>query len=174
MGFSHGGQSALYSGVTRFRKAYGPTGALEFAAHIALYPACMTTYRNDDQVTTKPMLVLHGTADDYNPVAPCRAYVQRLSKAGSDTLLVEYRDAFHIFDAPVLKEPRKIAAASTTARCVLAEGDGGVIMNEETKRPFGYGDACVARGPTMAYQEAANRQARVYVRTFLWEIFSLK
>jgi dienelactone hydrolase len=174
MGFSHGGQSTLYSGVTRFRKAYGPPGALEFAAHIAFYPACMTTYRTDDQVTTKPILVFHGTADDYNPIAPCRVYVQRLSKAGSDIRLIEYPGAFHVFDAPVLKEPRKIAAAPTTARCVLAEGDGGVIVNEQTKQPFGYGDACVVKGPTMAYQEAASRQARVYVRTFLWEIFSLK
>ena len=174
MGFSHGGQSALYSGVTRFRKAYGPASELEFAAHIAFYPACMTTYRGDDQVTAKPIRVLHGTADDYNPITPCRVYVGRLSKVAKDIRLVEYPDAHHVFDAPEFKEPRKIAAAPTTARCVLAEGDGGVIMNEETRQPFNYGDACVVKGPTLAYHEAASKQAREYVRTFLREIFALK
>ena len=164
----------MYSGVTRFRKAYGPVGDLEFAAHIAFYPACMTTYRDDDQVTRRPIRVLHGTADDYNPIAPCRAYVGRLSKVGKDIRLVEYPDAHHVFDAPAEKEPRKIAAAPTTVHCVLAEGDGGVIMNDETKQPFNYGDACVVKGPTLAYHEAASKQARDYVRTFLRGIFALK
>jgi dienelactone hydrolase len=174
MGFSHGGQSTLYSSVTRFRKAYGPTGEQEFAAHIALYPACMTTYRGDDQVIARPIRVLHGTADDYNPIAPCRAYVERVSKLGKDIRLVEYPDAHHVFDAPAVKEARKLTAAPTTARCVLAEGDNGVITNEETKQPFSYGDACVVKGPTLAYHEAASNQARVYVRTFLKEVFALK
>jgi dienelactone hydrolase len=174
MGFSHGGQSALYSTVTRFRKAHGPTGEQEFAAHIAFYPACMTTYHGDDQVTAKPTRVLHGTADDYNPVAPCRAYVGRLSKVAKDIRLIEYPDANHVFDAPAFKQPRKLAAAPTTARCVLAEGDGGVIMNKETKQPFSYGDACVVKGPTVAYQEAASKQARDDVRTFLRQVFALK
>jgi hypothetical protein len=69
---------------------------------------------------------------------------------------------------------QEIAAAPTTARCVLAEGDGGVIMNEETRQPFNYGDARVVKGPTLAYHEAASKQARDYVRTFLREIFALK
>lgn len=174
MGFSHGGQSALYSAVTRFRKAYGPAGQQEFAAHIAFYPPCMTTYRGDDQMTTRPIRLLHGTADDYNPIAPCRAYVQRVSKLAKNVRLVEYPDAHHVFDAPASGEPRKLAAASTTARCVLAEGDSGVIMNEETKQPFSYGDACAVKGPTVAYQETASKQARDDVRTFLREVFALK
>ena len=47
-------------------------------------------------------------------------------------------------------------------------------MNEETRQPFNYGDACVVKGPTLAYHEAASKQAREYVRTFLREIFALK
>jgi dienelactone hydrolase len=174
MGFSHGGQSALYSAVTRFRKANGPREEIEFAAHVAFYPACMTTYRNDDQVTAKPIRILHGTADNYNPIAPCRTFVERVAKLGRDISLVEYPDAHHVFDAPAFKEARKLPAAPTTARCVLSEGDGGVIMNEETKKPFGYSDACVVKGPTVAYHETASNQARAYVRTFLKEVFALK
>jgi dienelactone hydrolase len=174
MGFSHGAQSALYSGVARFRKAYGPSGEHEFAAHIAFYPPCMTTYRGDGQFTARPIRVLHGAADDYNPIAPCRAFVDRISKLGSDIRLVEYPDAHHVFDAPMYRQPVKLAVAPTTARCSLAEGDNGVIMNEETKQPFSYGDACAVKGPTVAYNEAASDQARVYVRAFLKEVFALK
>jgi dienelactone hydrolase len=174
MGFSRGGQSALYSSVMRFRKMHGPPGELTFAAHVAMYPTCNTTFRGDDDVAAKPIRLLHGTADDYVPIAPCRAYVERLSKAGKDVRLAEYPDAHHVFDAPALKESRKLAAAATVRRCLMAEADNGVVVNQETKQPFSYGDACVEKGPTIAFNEAANAQARVYVRGFLKEVFVLK
>ena len=173
MGFSRGGQSSLYSSLTRFQKMHGPGEGLGFSAHIGFYATCGTTYRGDDAVV-KPIRLLHGTADDYVPIAPCRAYVDRLSKSGKDIRLIEYPDAHHVFDAPAFKEPRKIAAAPTTRRCVMVEGDDGTILNQETKQPFSYGDACVEKGPTVAYQEAASTQARAYVRGFLKETFALK
>jgi hypothetical protein len=100
--------------------------------------------------------------------------VERLSKAGKDIRLVEYPDAHQVFDAPAFKEPRTLAAAATTRRCVLAEGDNGAVLNQETNQPFNYSDACVEKGPTVAYQEAASTQARAYVRGFLNEVFALK
>jgi dienelactone hydrolase len=172
MGFSRGGQSALYSSLVRFQKMHGAK-ELQFAAHIALYPPCNTAFRDDDNVA-KPIRVLHGTADDYVPIDPCRGYVERLSKAGKDIRLIEYAGAHHVFDAPAFREPRKLAAAATTRRCRMVEGDKGVILNEETKQPFSYADACVEKGPTVAYQEAASKQARKYVRGFLNEVFALK
>ena len=173
MGFSRGGQSSLYSSLIRFQKMHGPAAGLEFAAHIGLYAPCGTTYRGDDAVA-KPIRLLHGTADDYAPIGPCRAYVDRLSKAGRDIRLIEYPDAHHVFDAPAFKEPRKISGPATTRRCQTAEGDNGVVLNQETKQPFSYDDACVEKGPTVAYQEAASTQARAYVRGFLKEVFALK
>jgi dienelactone hydrolase len=118
--------------------------------------------------------VLHGTADDYVPIEPCRGYVERLSKAGKDVRLIEYADAHHVFDAPAFREPRKLAAAATVRRCRMVEGDEGLILNEETKQPFSYADACVEKGPTVAYHEAASKQAREYVRGFLKEVFALR
>ncbi|MEH2520869.1 dienelactone hydrolase [Bradyrhizobium sp. AZCC 1610] len=174
MGFSRGGQSALYSSVVRFRKMHGPPGELNFAAHIAMYPTCNTTFRDDDDVVARPIRLLHGTADDYAPIAPCRAYVERLSKAGKDIRLVEYPDAHHVFDAPAFREPRKLAAAATVRRCLMAEADNGVILNQETKQPFSYGDACVEKGPTVAFNEVASAQARAFVRDFLKEVFASK
>lgn len=172
MGFSRGAQSSLYSSLVRFQKMHGPAGAA-FAAHIGLYAPCGTTYR-DEEIVAKPIRLLHGTADDYVPIGPCRAYVDRLAKAGKDVRLIEYPGAHHVFDAPAFKEPRKLATASTTRRCLMIESDNGIVLNQETRQPFGDGDACVEKGPTVAYQEAASTQARAYVRGFLKEAFALK
>lgn len=100
--------------------------------------------------------------------------MERLSKGGKDIRLIEYPDAHHVFDAPAFKEPRKVPAAATIRRCLMAEDDKGLILNQETKQPFSYADACVEKGPTVAYQEAASKQAREYVRGFLKEVFALK
>src|SRR5262245_2612239 len=173
MGFSRGAQSSLYSSLIRFQKMHGPASGSLFATHIGFYTPCGTTYRGDDAVA-KPIRLLHGTVYDSAPIGPCRSYVDRLSKAERDIRLIEYPDAHHVFDAPAFKEPRKISGAATTRRCQMAEGDNGVVMNQETKQPFSYDDACVEKGPTVAYQEAASTQARAYVRGFLKGVFALK
>jgi len=173
MGFSRGAQSSVYSSLARFQKMHGPTGGATFAAHIGLYTPCNTGYHGDD-VVGKPIRLLHGTADNYVPIGPCRDFAERLSKSGKDIRLIEYPDAHHVFDAPALKEPRKLEGAATTRRCLLVEGDHGTVLNQETKQPFTYGDACVEKGPTIAYQEAASTQAKAYVRGFLKEVFALK
>jgi hypothetical protein len=48
-----------------------------------------------------------------------------------------------------------------------------MILNQETKQPFTYSDACVAQGPTVAYHEAGSKQARDYPRTSL-KVFAAK
>lgn len=173
MGFSRGGVSALYSGLNRFQKMHGPSTGLQFATHIGMYATCSTKYREDDDIS-KPIRLLHGTADDWVPIAPCRAFADRLAKAGKDVQLIEYADAHHVFDAPAFKTPLKLPAPATTRRCLTTEGDGGVVLNDDTKQPFGWGDACVEKGVTVAYQEAASNQSRLYVRDFLKQIFALK
>lgn len=173
MGFSRGGQSALYSAMNRLYGTLGPANNLQFAAHIAFYPDCMTSYRADTEVSGKPIRILHGTADNWNPVAPCRAYVERLTKAGMEVELVEYPDASHVFDAPFVRTPVILTAATTTRRCQLAEGDDHEIINRETQKPFTFGDSCVEKGPTIAYNEAASTQARAFVRDFLTAILKL-
>ena len=173
MGFSRGGQSSLYSSLLRFQKMHGSAGGLEFAAHIGLYAPCDTTFRSDDAVA-KPIRLLHGTADDYVAIGPCRAFVERLSRSGRDIRLIEYPDAHHVFDAPAFKVPRKLVAATTTRHCLMVESDNGVVLNRETNQPFSYSDSCVEKGPTVAYQEVGSAKARAYLRGFLKEVFALK
>jgi acetyl esterase/lipase len=50
IGFSRGGQSALYASVRRFQKMHGPQG-LEFTAYIPFYAACNTRFKEDENVT---------------------------------------------------------------------------------------------------------------------------
>jgi len=166
MGFSRGGQAALYAGLKRFQRMYGQAGH-EFAAYITFYADCSTTFRDDDDMTDKPMRLFHGSADDYNPVAPCRSYVERLKAKGKDVQLTEYPGVGHFFDARALKKPVKLDKAQTTRRCQLAESPGGVIVNGKTQQPFTYADPCVEYGPTIAYDEKASTEVRKAVKGFV-------
>ena len=49
MGFSRGGQAALYSSLKRFQEAWTPKAT--FALHIPLYASCTTTFIRDTDVT---------------------------------------------------------------------------------------------------------------------------
>ena len=166
MGFSRGGQAVLYAALKRFQRMYGQTGQ-EFAAYIPFYADCNTTYRDDEDITSRPVRLFHGAADDYNPVAPCRAYVERLKARGKDVRLAEYAGAGHFFDARALKKPVKLDKAQTTRGCQLVETENGVIANARTQQPFTYADPCVEHGPTIGYDEKASTEAREAVKGFV-------
>jgi dienelactone hydrolase len=168
MGFSHGGPSALYSGLKRFQKMHASD--IEFAGHISVYGPCNTAYRDDEDMT-KPILMLHGSADDWVLAAPCREFAARLAKAGKDVRFIEYAGADHVFDAPALRQPVKFAQGLSSRRCALAEGNEGIVMNVETKRPFDANDSCLERGTTIAYHEEALKKAQEDVKAFLKEVF---
>ncbi len=168
MGFSHGGQPALYSSLERFGKLF--SSDVRFAAHISVYGSCGTTFHGDEAVT-KPVLMLHGTADDWVPAAPCREYASRLAKAGKNVRYIEYPDAQHVFDGPVAAQVTKVAQGLSSRKCRLAEGDGGIVLNVETKQPFGPSDPCLERGVTLHYNEAATKKAHADVLAFLKNVF---
>jgi len=176
MGFSKGAVAAVYSSSQRFRKAYGPSNA-EFAAHIGLYTPCYITYRDDECVTGKPIRLFHGTADDYVPVGPCRAYVERLRKREVDISLTEYPGAHHTYDnfrLPNDGTPVHRELAQTLRDCQLAEGDDGVIYNVKTGRPFDIRtDTCVERGPHVGYDAVAAAATLEAVKAFLRATFRL-
>ncbi len=167
MGFSRGGQAALYSAMSRFQHIHLAASVPGFAAYIVFYPDCRTTYLEGDNLVDKPIRLFHGTADDYNPVDACRSYVARLRQAGKDIHLTEYAGAGHVFDWPMLKEPRKLEKAQTTRRCRLEETSGGVVLNSDTRQPFTYNDSCVDLGPTIGYHAEAHRAAQKDVREFI-------
>jgi dienelactone hydrolase len=173
MGFSRGGQAALYSSLTRFQRMHGTPGA-RFAAYVILYPPCNLKFIDDDQVGNQPIRIFHGTADDFVFIDACRAYVARLQQAGRNVQLTEYPDARHVFDAPYLKDRVFVPRGQTTRRCVMEEGADGRIMNSETRKPFSYDDACVERGASVGYQAEAYANALQTVKAFLTETFQIR
>lgn len=174
IGFSRGGQSALYASVQRFQRMHGPAG-LEFAgAYIPFYASCGTAYREDGEVTDRPIRIHHGAADDYVPVAPCRPYVARLRSAGKNVELIEYPNAHHAFDNPGFKTAVKAARSETTRNCTLHEDQNGRMVNSRTGQPFTYKDACVELGPTLAYDAEAHAASVKAVKELLRATFRLQ
>jgi dienelactone hydrolase len=173
MGFSRGGRAALHASLKRFQRMHGPAG-VEFKAYMPFYALCNTTHIDDGEVSDRPIRLFHGSADDYTPVAPCRAYVERLRKAGKDVQLAEYPDAHHVFDNPSLKVPVSLPRAQTGRRCMWEEKPVGQIINSQTAQPYSLEDPCIERGTTIAYNAQAHSEALKFVKDFLTMAFNLK
>ena len=97
MGFSKGGQVALYTALEPFRRAV-ITEQTRFAAHAPLYPGC-NSWQVSDQVTGAPMLMLLGGRDNYTPPEPCQEYAQWFKVRNTDVTVIVYPNAYHGFDS---------------------------------------------------------------------------
>jgi len=173
MGFSRGGQAALYASLKRFHRLWNKSG-IEFAAYVPFYPNCMTTFRSDTDVADQAIRIFGGTPDDYNPIGACKAYVARLRAAGKDVVLTEYPNAPHAFDNPLGARPAKVQPTFESVRnCRVEEEDDGVLMNVDTKQPFTYKDACVFHGPHTGYDPEATQAATESVNESFRSLFKL-
>ena len=171
MGFSKGGDVALHASMKRFQRMYSSPG-VEFAAFLPFYAPCNTTYREDDQISDRPIRMFHGGADNWVPVASCRDYVKRLQAGGKDIQLTEYSGAPHAFDN-YLTPVREIHDAQTARRCSLEEAEVGIILNRETRRPFTFADPCIERGAKFGYDAYATDEATKAVKQFLVSLWKL-
>lgn len=173
MGFSRGGQAALYASLKRFHKMWNKSG-VEFAAYIPFYPDCATTFISDTDVVDRPIHIFGGALDDYNPIALCGPYAERLKAAGHDVQLTEYATAPHAFDNPLGPIPAAVVANAQTVRhCVILEEPAGLLINASTRQAFNYKDPCVELNPHVGYDAAAAEAAKVSVKEFLKAAFKL-
>jgi dienelactone hydrolase len=174
MGFSRGGQAALYSSVTRFQKMWNRSG-VDFAAYVVFYPDCATTYRQDTEVAKRPIRIFHGTPDNYNPVASCKAFVERLKQAGADVQLTEYPNAPHGFENPLGANPPVPTKADQSVRdCKIREDDKAILINEATNAQFTYNDECVRIGPIVGADPEATQVATAAVTEFVRAVVATK
>ena len=169
LGFSRGGQGALYSAMTRFHKLWNRSGVTPCAT-LAVYPDCATRYLEDEAMTGAPIRVFHGTADDMNPLAPAAAYVERLKAAGCDVALTEYPGGHHGFDNPMgsaawTDQPQSVRD------CTIEEREPGLLVNAATEAPFTYQDPCVARGSHAGRDPVMGPQVREDVLAYLKALF---
>jgi dienelactone hydrolase len=173
MGFSRGGQAALYASVQRFQKQWNKSG-IDFAAYIPFYPDCATTYDGDTDTGAAPIRIFHGAPDNYNPVASCKKYMARLKDAKRDIELTEYPNAQHGFDNPIGSMTPIVATNSQSVRdCTIKETAPGTLINVETNATFTFKDACVKLSPTVGSDVEATDAARVAVKAFLKSTFKL-
>ncbi len=177
MGFSRGGQVALYSALEPLRRGV-VDGDLRFAAHVALYPSCSIPYRAG-QVGNAPILMLLGGADDYTPAAACRDYAAWFGAKGAPVQVVTYEGAHHDFDIP--DPPRFLSALQSARGCSAeVEVDSGTVRRLDTgdrmRDPTAisaYFRSCMQRGATMGGDPAALARAERDVATFLRSVFNL-
>src|SRR5262249_27037848 len=110
----------------------------------------------DTNVVGRPIRIFGSTQDDYNPIAACEAYVERLRAAGADVEVTEHPNASHAFDNPLGAQPAMLQPRFQSARnCKVQEEAEGLLTNTEAKQPFTYTGACVAQGVHRAARPAS-------------------
>jgi len=155
MGFSRGGQAALYASLARFDTAWNRSGITP-ALYLPVYPDCSIQFRDDTRVLARPIRMFGGSGDDYNPVAACAAYQERLKAAGADVGLTIYPAAQHVFDNPVgPSQPTVAKGAQTVRACSIHEAADGMLTEGASGSPFTYSNACVQRDPHIGSDETA-------------------
>jgi len=174
MGFSRGGQAALYASLKRFNTLWNKSGT-EFAAYIPFYPDCATTFVSDVEVADRPIRIFGGAQDDYNPVALCKSYVERLHNAGKNVELTVYPTASHAFDNPLgAVPPAEVKGGQTVRHCSIREEPEGLLINASSRQPFSYKDPCVELNPHVGYDAAATAAAKKSVEEFVATVFKLE
>ena len=141
-GWSLGGTVALYSAWEPLAESLAPSGE-RFAAHLSFYPAAHM--RTEVQRWSKsPILVLHGSADDWVPLKLLEGLVEDITPHGADIRVQVYDGAPHSFDSvePVGFIPTAIRLDDHRTVTIDSEGsmwgeiEPGTLMplNEPTER----------------------------------------
>jgi dienelactone hydrolase len=173
MGFSRGGLIALYAAMKRFQTAWNDSGVTP-TAYIPLYPVCNFQFLDDADVGGGPIRIFHGAADDYVPIAPCEAYVQRLSQAGRDVAITALPDAYHAYDMTVLPSPAMFLPNAQKTDCLIVEDKSGALLDSATGKPWTGADACNGLGAHIGYSAAATATTDKAVLDFLTARFKLR
>ena len=173
LGFSKGGFAALYSSMRRFQKMWCKP-EIEFAAYVAFYTRCDAPLIDDENVSEHPIRLYHGAADDYVPVAPTRAYVERLRRTRKDVQLTVYEGARHVFDNPLNPDVLEVPEAAISNHCRRAEVEPGEIINLDTGKPFSWNDSGVTRGATVGHNPKAREEAIKSVQQFFRKLWQLE
>lgn len=170
MGFSRGGRVTLNASMTRFQKKWLSTEA-SFAGYMAFYPAIIVELIGQDDVSSQPIRIFQGAADDWTVAEKARAYVDQLRNKGRDVQMFEYPDAHHVFDIPGLSV-RVFPDVLNMRECNFKEVTvGGEWIDPDTNEPWSLQASCFRRGATLGYNEKAYRQAIKDVEDFLNAIF---
>jgi dienelactone hydrolase len=178
MGFSRGAVVSIDTALESLRQGLGGDGA-HFALHVSLYAGCNVEL-TDGATDKAPMLFLHGEADDFAPIAPCRTYAQWFERMGNPVTFVAYRGARHAFDfdLPVYALPLATTLGGCdarydvdNARFTRLDAAGTAPMTPEAERR--YLAACTGWGASLGGDDKARAGAIEEVQRLLDTDFAL-
>jgi dienelactone hydrolase len=175
IGFSKGGQVALWTEFEAYRRAV-IEDQMKFAAHVPLYPAC-NDWQVTDHIIGGPILMLLGGRDDYTPAAPCREYGQWLKSKGIDVSVIVYENAYHDFDS--IRPPVRAKNVVTGRHCNMQfDVDRFVITirasgEDITRSVASYVRGCQERGAMVGGDSEGRKKSPEDVKAFLKKVFSL-
>lgn len=179
LGWSRGGSVSLDTALETARKAVIADDT-RFALHVALYAAETTQFR-DNKTDTSPILLFHGEADNYVPIAAAREYGDWLKSMGSAVTFFSYPDTFHEFDVAG-QMSGLLKALEVGAKCDmvvdLPSQSVTRLGHKDVSKPSAdqvraYFKGCVTRGATLQYNGTARADAVDKVHAFLRTAFHL-
>ena len=182
MGFSRGGTASWCTAVERIIAAQQLPDGLRFAAHIQMYSGGCTGVRRlivkPGVFSKAPELWIHGDADDYTPIGPCRDYSQRIGEAGTPVEFVSLPGAYHKFDTNDQRRITLRGAQRTVESCPLEVDIETLTTYDRNTGQRLTGDAyqqavksCSALGATVQGNRAARDKAGQAAVAFLHKVF---
>lgn len=99
VGHAQGGAAALQVASERPYRLFDLPEDLSYRAVVAFYPRCHAA----KQTLALPTLILIGELDAWSPIKLCEWWMQRRDGRGAPVRLVVYREAFHGFDDPDIR-----------------------------------------------------------------------
>jgi dienelactone hydrolase len=177
IGFSRGGQVAIYTALEPFRRGV-IDDELRFAVHIPLYPPCNTIYVAD-KVDGAPIRFLLGGNDDYTPPSYCARYVEWFRSKGVDADSITYAGAYHGFDGTgrvqfinSLQTGRNCDARYDVDRNLIQRLDTDEVLRS-ADQVTAYFRGCGSRGATVGGDYRAGQKAAADVAALLKQVFKL-
>jgi dienelactone hydrolase len=96
MGWSKGATAGILASFDKVNQlVFGGQRTSTIAGFVEFYPWCGVRAKI---ATTSPLLILHGTDDDYTPLSFCRTLVDDINSTGGDAEIVSFESAVHGFD----------------------------------------------------------------------------
>lgn len=178
MGFSRGGITAWRTAVQRIAASQRLPDGLRFAAHVPVYAGgCVGLFRQVvklDTFSKAPMLWVHGDADDYTPIGPCRDYAERIAKTGVPVEFLTLEGAQHKFDQDDTRRVHARGAQRTLETCPLELDIDAMLMVDRTTGQRVSGEAiqtvfrqsCSAVGAHVQGDRAARDKAAQVILAF--------
>lgn len=156
VGFSRGAEAARQAAFESFRKGAG-AGALRFAAHVPLYPLCVTSMRDPSDLTGAATLIMAGGKDDGTPAKNCEDYAafMKTQKAEFPVEVRVYPEASHGWDDETNTgkyNPRAPSSAQCVPIFLSPQGEFTAMVKDRKEVPFEPSMLrCPGAGATLAF-----------------------